>query len=300
MDESPLAKLSGELRNQIYELVLYEPTGIPLYAGPFKTRPTDYELMVRHLNKPATPPNNPLRGLPQTCKAIRHETLLLCFALNKVTIYAKILDANHKVNLTRYYTSTLARWARLVGRQQCAQVKDVVFDCGTATNMIEYEKEKYFGSSPYVGLLRDDNFEDHGSREMTASLSEHLGLDIDIIKRARWHRFDEVDKFKVLDWDLLYPRLESYFPSLQAFDIKFHVTVISNSSTRPEELLIHNKHWNWAWGSDTDAFLRLIESFFSTLENLSYPMNRYVQRLSDHVEMENSVYDFLADIYTYT
>ncbi|KAK4504689.1 hypothetical protein PRZ48_002650 [Zasmidium cellare] len=78
MDSSPLAKLPGELRNNIYEFALLAPKGIELcfIKAPVQdNRQTDSTLQTRPL-----PPHGISPNLLATCKQIRHEALPALFA----------------------------------------------------------------------------------------------------------------------------------------------------------------------------------------------------------------------------
>ncbi|CAK4033074.1 Hypothetical predicted protein [Lecanosticta acicola] len=144
MDDSPLSRLSGELRNKIYEYALYEPAGIPVHVSPpaSKERRTSYEVLLNRINKPAQPHKSPLCGLPQTCRALRQETLKLCFSLNKVVVYTKLLDKQtYYVNYTNYCMHQLSKWAALVGGEQRDEVKEIVIHCGTATESVAEVEE---------------------------------------------------------------------------------------------------------------------------------------------------------------
>ncbi|KAK3650691.1 hypothetical protein LTR56_006096 [Elasticomyces elasticus] len=74
MDESPLQKMPGELRNRVAELVLYEPDGV------------DITIADGH----ATCRNPP--SLPSVCRQLRTETAKMYFAINEFTIFTECLD----------------------------------------------------------------------------------------------------------------------------------------------------------------------------------------------------------------
>ncbi|RMY98375.1 hypothetical protein D0862_07616 [Hortaea werneckii] len=84
MDNSPLTKLSAELRNEIYHLVLYSPKGFNIiYIGNILFD----DKVLRNENQQAHP-----LALTATCKALRTETLQLFYALNTFTIKFRHFD----------------------------------------------------------------------------------------------------------------------------------------------------------------------------------------------------------------
>ncbi|KAI7259288.1 hypothetical protein KC343_g2335 [Hortaea werneckii] len=84
MDNSPLTKLSAELRNEIYHLVLYSPKGFNIiYIGNILFD----DKVLRNENHQVHP-----LALTATCKALRTETLQLFYALNTFTFKFKHFD----------------------------------------------------------------------------------------------------------------------------------------------------------------------------------------------------------------
>ncbi|KAK0854065.1 hypothetical protein LTS02_011678 [Friedmanniomyces endolithicus] len=77
MDNSPFAKLAPELRNRIYELVLYVlgRSGIKVRLG----------------NRGAQVKNAPL-ALTKVCREIRADTVKMFYAVNAFTVYTKVFD----------------------------------------------------------------------------------------------------------------------------------------------------------------------------------------------------------------
>ena len=119
MDFSAFALLPGEIRNSIYEMVLEQPNGIPVYTGKEAIAPRgdgkDLERLV-----PA------ISGLPSTSRAIRAETMKLYFSLNPLVVYCA-----REGGLERAILQTireLAQWCQIVGRQHTSELRKVVFD----------------------------------------------------------------------------------------------------------------------------------------------------------------------------
>ncbi|KAI7280677.1 hypothetical protein KC345_g4597 [Hortaea werneckii] len=84
MDNSPLTKLSAELRNEIYHLVLYSPEGFTIiYIGNILFD----DKVLRNENHQVQP-----LALTATCKALRTETLQLFYAINTFTFKFRHLD----------------------------------------------------------------------------------------------------------------------------------------------------------------------------------------------------------------
>lgn len=85
MDNSPFTKLSAELRNEIYHLVLYSPEGFNItYIGNILFD----DKVLRNENHQVQP-----LALTATCKALRTETLQLFFAINAFTFKFKHFDS---------------------------------------------------------------------------------------------------------------------------------------------------------------------------------------------------------------
>ncbi|KAK0264399.1 hypothetical protein B0A54_17928 [Friedmanniomyces endolithicus] len=77
MDDSPLRRLSPELRNRIYELALHVPgrSGIKVRLG----------------KRGAQVKNAPL-ALTKVCREIRADTVKMFYAVNSFTVYTKMFD----------------------------------------------------------------------------------------------------------------------------------------------------------------------------------------------------------------
>ncbi|KAI7388471.1 hypothetical protein KC328_g8920 [Hortaea werneckii] len=85
MENSPFTKLSAELRNEIYHLVLYSPEGFSIvYIGNILFE----DKVLRNENHQIQP-----LALTATCKALRTETLQLFYAINTFTFKLKHFDS---------------------------------------------------------------------------------------------------------------------------------------------------------------------------------------------------------------
>ncbi|KAI7544330.1 F-actin capping protein, partial [Hortaea werneckii] len=85
MDNSPFTKLSAELRNEIYHLVLYSPEGFNIvYIGNILFE----DKVLRNENHQIQP-----LARTATCKAMRTETLQLFYAINTFTFKLKHFDS---------------------------------------------------------------------------------------------------------------------------------------------------------------------------------------------------------------
>ncbi|GAB1741907.1 hypothetical protein NU219Hw_g7313t1 [Hortaea werneckii] len=85
MDNSPFTKLSAELRNEIYHLVLHSPEDFKIvYIGNIIFE----DKVLRNENHQVQP-----LALTATCKALRTETLQLFYAINTFTFKFKHFDS---------------------------------------------------------------------------------------------------------------------------------------------------------------------------------------------------------------
>ena len=120
MDDSPLQRLPGELRNRIYELALWEADGV---------------LIILHGKRAQAVRDNigsevgavPLiKGLPTTSKALRAECLQLYFSINTFTFQTM----HFQIEAARW-PKLLRRWGQQIGRDQFRQIENVKIDLGT-------------------------------------------------------------------------------------------------------------------------------------------------------------------------
>ncbi|CAK3795833.1 Hypothetical predicted protein [Lecanosticta acicola] len=134
METSLFNKLSGELRNHIYELALLEGDA----TSPFHPESQTVNLEQGwfdcpfHRSKIMEPARTggghrhalePLRvtGLPLTCKSIRKESLRLWFSLNRFVIEMEYLKSRHQERIM----GRLVEWVERVGREQAREIRDV-------------------------------------------------------------------------------------------------------------------------------------------------------------------------------
>ena len=115
MDDSPLQMLSPELRNTIYELVLYQPDGVVVSV--WDGRP--------QLKRRAEQRNNPL-ALTQTCKQVREESVLLFYYINCFQLRSYQLDEvmeKEAIDSSRIgWRGGLQKWIGNVGKFNLSQI----------------------------------------------------------------------------------------------------------------------------------------------------------------------------------
>lgn len=117
MDGSRFGQLPAELRNQIYELALPEPKGIPFFSSGDATE--TWQSRTAYQNIAAF-------GLPAACRATRSETSKLYFTLNNLSVHCSPregLEAAVKLSLRR-----LADWCELVGSERTRELRRVTFN----------------------------------------------------------------------------------------------------------------------------------------------------------------------------
>lgn len=121
MEHSPLSRLPGELRNKIYDYVLYKPEGIPVVAIHYSTTEVwpDGISAQRNRSKLGWQDRKPRHlGLPRTCKAMRHETIGLYFRVNHVVDFSA--DSTFSgLELERQ----IHHWAAIIGPENARRVR---------------------------------------------------------------------------------------------------------------------------------------------------------------------------------
>ncbi|KAK1093912.1 hypothetical protein LTR48_001353 [Friedmanniomyces endolithicus] len=130
MDNSPFAKLAPELRNRIYELVLYVPgrSGIKVRLG----------------NRGAQVKNAPL-ALTKVCREIRADTVKMFYAVNAFTVYTKVFDdmeenegpdgAMDAAGAAEMPIDRAVNWFAKFGKKNAGMAKRVVINLGTLNAM---------------------------------------------------------------------------------------------------------------------------------------------------------------------
>lgn len=128
MDHSPLGRLPGELRNKIYELVLFEPDGIVICHASVH----DHTLTRASLKPNGTKlPHALLAGLPCVCKEIRNETSGIYFTIN--TKFTYLTYHYTQIKDVAQWFAPLIRWIYTIGVPQFASFRDVTLDLGTVS-----------------------------------------------------------------------------------------------------------------------------------------------------------------------
>lgn len=126
MDNSPLSRLPGELRNKLYELVLFEEDGVTVSP----TGPKTWLIHKRRFGKPSGPRPLSVVGLPATCKAIRSECLRIFYAINTFTFETKHFEQQDR---TALWFKRLAAWVSHRQRERILKIDNVVIDLGDWT-----------------------------------------------------------------------------------------------------------------------------------------------------------------------
>lgn len=126
MDTSSFAKLSGELRNRIYEYALREghegQESVDLEQGWFDC-PFHRCRVMNESRTGFVHPLDPLRvtGLPFASKAIRRESLRLYYHLNSFYFETDYLKSKHKDRIME----RLMEWVQRIGLEQAREIRDV-------------------------------------------------------------------------------------------------------------------------------------------------------------------------------
>ena len=124
MEKSPLNKLPAELRNQIYELALFQSTGITVFVSGLRP----------HLFKPTETKN--ILSLTETCKKLRHESSPIFYQINKFILISKYLGERYSgdINTARntQWERGLCEWLRQLGDRNVNALSHVEIDIGTS------------------------------------------------------------------------------------------------------------------------------------------------------------------------
>lgn len=132
MDQSPLGRLAGELRNRICELVLYEPGGFDFMytrSGNFKC---NYPLVFNSaLPHGSGDRSFHLLTLTTVCKDIRAETISLFYGINTFKIETRVHLGNGHwgFGCMKAYESDLKatrRWLQAIGKYNAAQIESLI------------------------------------------------------------------------------------------------------------------------------------------------------------------------------
>jgi hypothetical protein len=124
MEECPLNRLPGELRNRIYELALFQSSGITVFVS--GVRP--------HLFKPTETKN--ILSLTETCKELRHESLPIFYQVNKFVLISKYLGERYSgdINNARntQWERGLCDWLGQLGARNINALSHDEIDIGTS------------------------------------------------------------------------------------------------------------------------------------------------------------------------
>ena len=124
MEESPLYKLPGELRNRIYELALLQSGGITVFVSALRP----------HLFKPTETSN--ILALTETCKDVRHESSPIFYEINTFTLISKYLGEQYSGDIrtarNAQWKTGLCIWLNHVGERNVDALSHVDIDIGTS------------------------------------------------------------------------------------------------------------------------------------------------------------------------
>lgn len=143
MDNSPLAKLPGELRNRIYELALYHPNGVRLREDSTDRYTRHHELAIFGILHKLG--HRHVLALAQTCRVVRMECQLLFFQLNDFHVssslwdgpdfdlpgdpgMASVIEAPHPFS---YHRDAWNSWLTQIGPCNAASLDRMVVDLGS-------------------------------------------------------------------------------------------------------------------------------------------------------------------------
>ncbi|KAF2168227.1 hypothetical protein M409DRAFT_21667 [Zasmidium cellare ATCC 36951] len=132
MDRSPFAKLAPELRNQIYELVLYDPQG---FVFTYRNGRYDKNKLV-DIRKPNRKPKEAnFFAITTVCRQMRKETSQLFYSINTFTHPMKLYRFGTKMSKeqTRRYGLRLKhgrKWLKSIGPANSAAISHYEIDLG--------------------------------------------------------------------------------------------------------------------------------------------------------------------------
>ena len=133
MDDSPFAKLPGEIRNKIYEPVLYQRNGIHM-----QKHASANELIYSRPNVRAGAKNSAQRGsnvlaLVQTCKELRQECHTLFFNLNKFHLKVAVWCSSgvwspQQRYVYRAHLNACKSWLLAIGPENAKAIQRLVIE----------------------------------------------------------------------------------------------------------------------------------------------------------------------------
>lgn len=196
MDASPFARLSGELRNRIYELALQEGNEetetVDLEQGWFDC-PFHRAKVMNSARTGFVYPLDPLKmtGLPFTCKAIRRESLRLYYSLNKFTFETDYLKSRHKDRIME----RLVEWVKRIGVYEAREIRDATISLAslkgsnTIPLYIDWEHMKLVRQlfHPQAKLRIRFYLEGNGTATFTLGAKEEVMAELDkMVESWRW------------------------------------------------------------------------------------------------------------------
>jgi len=118
MDASPFGKLPRELRDEVYQLALYQTESIEVFY------PESYFLKKPSERRPKQPlPSHPVNSLTTVCKKIRAESLSVFYAINTFRFTVDPLRMNSEC--VENEGETVGRWIKNIGLAGCTSLRNV-------------------------------------------------------------------------------------------------------------------------------------------------------------------------------
>ncbi|KAI7156871.1 hypothetical protein KC349_g5995 [Hortaea werneckii] len=156
MEASPFARLSAELRNQIWTYALYQPEGIYLdrYDGNYELSPKGHQI-----------------ALIKTCRQINTETALLLYNVNKF-IFNAVTDSTMRSNLAR-----VKDWLCVIGLAKASAIVYICFDLGYLPHVPWMDRKKK-SLRRVFGAIREALYEVPSPCKSLAALTVTFDLEI--------------------------------------------------------------------------------------------------------------------------
>lgn len=145
MDQSPLQTLPAEMRNNIYEPVLWQPGPVKVSIIQEKPRLARSVFDTNTIKKPV------IVGLPATCKELRQECLQLYLSVNHFRFRTMHFDRHREAGS---WMTTLMDWRSMIGLDQAKQIRHVTIDLGTWTCAADGHYKPRIQRNPRLLCLR--------------------------------------------------------------------------------------------------------------------------------------------------
>ena len=157
MDDSPFAKLPGEIGNKIYEPVLYQRNGIHM-----QKHASSNELIYSRPNVRAGAKKSAQRGsnvlaLAQTCKELRQECQTLFFNLNKFHLKVVVwcgsgVWSQQQRYVYRAHLNACKRWLLDIGPENAKAIQRLVIE---GAQLRLYDARAHHNREPWWKTARE-------------------------------------------------------------------------------------------------------------------------------------------------